>query len=211
MVARLTRSEQVERNRERVLAAARRVFMTRGYAGASLDAIAEEAGFSKGVVYSQFDSKADLFLTLLDRRIDERARRNEAVVSQAAGSRGLLELLEASMQALAREPQWTLLVLEFRTHAALDPELSRRYAVAHARTVESIATLLRRLFSRAGLAPGASLDTLAELVLALDAGIALERAARPEALPTDRVAPLLLRALGFDPEDARSGHAGENP
>src|SRR6185295_9164397 len=56
------RAEQIERNRGLVLAAARRVFLERGYAGATLDAIAEEAGFSKGVVYSRFGGKADLFL-----------------------------------------------------------------------------------------------------------------------------------------------------
>ena len=59
---RLTRAEQSERNRGLVLAAARRVFLARGYHGATLEQIADEAGFSKGVVYSQFESKADLFL-----------------------------------------------------------------------------------------------------------------------------------------------------
>ena len=48
----MSRVEQVERNRDLVLAAARRVFLHRGYSGATLDAIAQEAGFSKGVVYS---------------------------------------------------------------------------------------------------------------------------------------------------------------
>ena len=68
---RLTRAEQSERNRGLVLAAARRVFLARGYHGATLEQIADEAGFSKGVVYSQFESKADLFLGLLEARISE--------------------------------------------------------------------------------------------------------------------------------------------
>ena len=50
MSPRLTRVEQSVRNRELVLAAARRVFLERGYHGASLEQIADEAGFSKGVV-----------------------------------------------------------------------------------------------------------------------------------------------------------------
>ena len=54
MAVRLRRAEQVERNREAVLQAAQRVFIERGYAGASLEAIADEAGFSKGVAYSPF-------------------------------------------------------------------------------------------------------------------------------------------------------------
>jgi Bacterial regulatory proteins, tetR family len=53
----LSREEQVERNRRLVLDAARRVFLARGYASATVDGIAEEAGFSKGVVYSQVISE----------------------------------------------------------------------------------------------------------------------------------------------------------
>ena len=48
---RLKREDQVKRNRELVVEAARRVFLAEGYAGATLEQIAEEAGFSKGVVY----------------------------------------------------------------------------------------------------------------------------------------------------------------
>ena len=77
MAVRLRRAEQVERNRTAVLDAARRVFLDRGYGGATVDAIAEEAGFSKGVVYSQFGSKADMFMALLEQRITERGAQNE--------------------------------------------------------------------------------------------------------------------------------------
>ena len=70
MATRLSRPEQVHRNRGLVLEAARRVFLERGYAGATLEAIAEEAGFSKGVVYSQFAGKPDLLLALLEARIE---------------------------------------------------------------------------------------------------------------------------------------------
>jgi AcrR family transcriptional regulator len=65
----LSRVEQTERNRSLVLDAARDVFMARGYHAATLEQIAESAGFSRGVVYSQFESKADLFLSLLEARI----------------------------------------------------------------------------------------------------------------------------------------------
>ncbi|HBW18247.1 MAG: TetR/AcrR family transcriptional regulator [Streptosporangiaceae bacterium] len=75
---RLSRAEQNERNRRLVLEAARSIFLARGYHGASVDEIAEQAGFSKGVVYSRFGNKADLFLALLEQRIDERAEQNAA-------------------------------------------------------------------------------------------------------------------------------------
>src|SRR5580693_4443956 len=73
MSTRLSRAEQNDRNRALLFAAARRVFLARGYHAATLEQIADEAGFSKGVVYSRFASKADLFLALLEDRIAERA------------------------------------------------------------------------------------------------------------------------------------------
>ena len=79
MSTRLSRAEQNDRNRALLFAAARRVFLARGYHAATLEQIADEAGFSKGVVYSRFASKADLFLALLEDRIAERAAQNAAL------------------------------------------------------------------------------------------------------------------------------------
>jgi AcrR family transcriptional regulator len=85
---RLLRVEQVQRNRAAVLDAACQVFVARGYGGASLEAIADEAGFSRGVVYSQFGSKADMFFALLDRRIEERGQVNALKRKTSVARRG---------------------------------------------------------------------------------------------------------------------------
>src|SRR6188472_2603840 len=45
-----------------ILEAARTVFASRGFDGATIDAIALTAGVAKGTVYLYFDSKRDLFL-----------------------------------------------------------------------------------------------------------------------------------------------------
>ena len=103
---RLTRAEQTERNRALVLDAARRVFLARGYHGATLEQIADEAGFSKGVVYSQFDSKADLFLALLQARIEERAAENARLAESLAGNGGLPALVEHLARGDQATPGW---------------------------------------------------------------------------------------------------------
>jgi AcrR family transcriptional regulator len=203
---RLSRSEQVERNGERVLQAARRVFLAKGYAGASLDAIAEEAGFSKGVVYSQFDSKADLFLTLLECRIRERAEQNERIAAEAAGGRGVTALLELAQRLFREEPEWSLLVVEFRVQAARDPRLRRTYAKAHARTVDQLGSALAKIHVQAGLEPAFPTRTMAELILAAGVGIQLERLNDPDALPSESLVPMILRALGLE-ETARGQSA----
>ena len=153
MAVRLRRAEQVERNREAVLEAARQVFIQRGYAGASLEAIAEVAGFSKGVVYSQFGSKPDLFFALLERRITERAAQNDRVVAQFVGAEALHELIRASHLDAAVDSGWRYVLTEFRALAMRDPELNRRYAEAHSHAVESLASVLGRVYQGTGLRP----------------------------------------------------------
>jgi len=196
MKKRLLRTVQVERNRQLVLAAARRVFLARGYVGASLDAIAEEAGFSKGVVYSQFDSKADLFLALLERRVSERAEQNERAAAESAGAASVAALIRLAMRNFLEEPEWALLVAEFRIQAARDASLNSRYANVHAKTVERLARVLARVHERAGLSPVIPTTTMAEFVLALGFGVEIERFANPRALPLERLSPMVARALG---------------
>jgi AcrR family transcriptional regulator len=191
---RLSRAEQVERNRALVLDAARRVFLARGYHGATLEQIAEEAGFSKGVMYSQFDSKADLFLALLEARISERAAEN-ARMAGSLREGDLLPLIDHLARGDQATPGWLLLVIEFRVHAARDAELSRRYAQAHARTVEALAGVLATVSARDGQGRAVAPRRLAELLLAFSAGATLEQAADPAALGGRQVAAQLARLV----------------
>lgn len=199
---RLRRGEQVERNRELLLAAARRIFLARGFHGATLDAIADEAGFSKGVVYSQFESKADLFLALLEARITERAAENErAARTGGGGSAGFKALFRLGERRRRGETEWNLLLLEFRAQAARDPALNERYAKAHARTIEGIAGTLARLFADVGIEPPWPPPVLASFALALSTGVMLENLAAPDSLTSETVADLGLRALRVAPEE----------
>jgi AcrR family transcriptional regulator len=195
MATRLKRHEQTERNRSLVLDAARRVFLERGYHGASLEQIAEAAGFSKGVVYSQFRGKGDLFLALLERRIAERAAENARVVEELSGSDALAGLI-AHLHGVAREQAgWSLLVIEFRVHAARDPELNGHYAALHRRTIDALATVIETAFAAAGEEPVLAPRRMAEAVLSFGTGVELEQAADPEAFGGTRGAELLTRLI----------------
>jgi AcrR family transcriptional regulator len=197
------REAQVERNRERLLAAARRVFLDRGYHGSTLDAIAAEGGFSKGVVYSQFESKADLFLALLDERIAERAAENERVAREAGGGAAAMAALFAHGRRRAqRESDWILLLLEFRAQAAREPALNERYAKAHARTLDGVSGLLELVFAGGGLQPSRPPHELAAFVLAITSGLHLENLVAPESLPIASVVALVQRAFGLAAEQA---------
>ena len=210
MSPRLNRAQQSERNRALLLSAARRVFLARGYHAATLEQIADEAGFSKGVVYSQFHSKADLFLALLEARIEERAQENARLAGDMADGD-----LAALLDHLARGDQatrdWLLLVIEFRVHAARDPELSRRYAATHARTVEALAKVLAAIGERSGAGLALAPQTMAELLLALSTGTTLEQAANPASLDGPQMGKVMAQFVGLavpSRDDALTGPSG---
>lgn len=130
---RLTQAEKREATREEILAAASRVFADRGYHAASLDSIAEEAGFSRGAVYYNFADKEELFLELLDRRCAERAEDMREVFT------GDTDDLEATSQqaqiastnafdALTGDAEFRALYFEFLAQAARDAATRRRLA-----------------------------------------------------------------------------------
>ncbi|HTO55529.1 MAG TPA: TetR/AcrR family transcriptional regulator [Myxococcota bacterium] len=199
MQKRIPRAEQVHRNREQVLAAARKVFLSSGYGAATLDQIADAAGFSKGVVYSQFESKADLFLALLDRRIAERAAENEGIAKRAHGAAGMKAMIATAQRDTETERDWALVLLEFRLQAARDPELRRRYAELHRRTLAGVRATIETIFA------GSASESLAEpagysavLVLALIAGLVIERESETP-LPQAVIDRALERLLGAEP------------
>jgi AcrR family transcriptional regulator len=176
---RRTRSEQVESNRTAVLATARQVFTERGYLAATLEQIADAAGFSKGVVYSQFGSKADLFLAVLEQRIDERAVAHERILEGLPSATDAFTMLgEMSTSTSRRNAAWALAVIEFRTVAARDHVLLQRYRSLHEVTVSRLADLLEALFERSGASPSIPVRVLAEAALALDTGATLESLVR---------------------------------
>lgn len=67
---RLSRAEQQQLTRARLLAAAAEVFAEHGFGGASLDAIATRAGYTRGAVYSNFADKAEILIALIDREAE---------------------------------------------------------------------------------------------------------------------------------------------
>ncbi|MEJ2858037.1 MULTISPECIES: TetR/AcrR family transcriptional regulator [unclassified Saccharothrix] len=127
---RQSRAEKAARTRVDLLDAAARVFARKGYSGASVGDIAEEAGYTHGAVYSQFRNKQDLFFALYEQTTTRRAEALAQVFLAAEGT--LRERMKAvtdwSMVDLKENPDWFLLHMEFLFAAARDPEVRARFS-----------------------------------------------------------------------------------
>lgn len=141
-----TRQETAARNREKLLDAAAKVIGKSGIVGASLQEIATAAGLTKGAVYSQFDSKEDLLVELLDRRFE-------------IGHAQLLELLSGDVPMVERLMQldtwhrgekgsgrlWATLELELSIAAARQPKLRRKLRERQRRSREFLAEMIESI------------------------------------------------------------------
>jgi AcrR family transcriptional regulator len=166
------------------MASARQLFLRHGFHACSLEMVAEEAGFTIGAVYSRFGSKANLFLAILDERIDQLV----AEVAQVAGLHQPIpeqaELLAGRRMALLeREREWFPLVLEFWSHAARDERLRHEFGACHERLVGAYADLIEADYARLGLPLPLAPEVLARAVVAIGNGVALERLTDPARVP----------------------------
>lgn len=181
-----TRAEKQAHTRAELLATAARVFGQRGYKGASVEEIAEEAGYSHGAVYSNFDGKADLFLAVLEDYMAERAQ--ELAATQA----GLPEDAPIEARARALADQWMerfakdresfLLHMEFVAHAGRDPELAERFGTRSAALREAIAAYIAHYQELEGIESELTPDDLALVLRALGIGLAIEALVSPGAV-----------------------------
>jgi AcrR family transcriptional regulator len=192
---RLNRAEKREANRERILGAARKVFGERGFHGATIEEIADEAGLSNGAIYYNFDSKGDLFFALLEERMDERIRHMRRTLTTApeadAGDLGLVAEARDATRSLEESRDWRLLVLEFIAHAARTPNLAPKLAEHKRKFRTALAELIAARLAERGSHPPMPADDLALAATALANGLAVEELSDPGSVPDELLGNLL--------------------
>jgi AcrR family transcriptional regulator len=179
-----TRKESQARTREALMESAAALAVRRGIEGASLDAVAQSAGFTKGAVYANFRNKEELFLAMLETHFDARLSEIDRILStEADPDTQAREAAEGMMRMLAAEPEWHRLFFEFSVYATRNPgfrsQLVERYRMLRDRLAELLAQRAKRL----GIEPIVPPEDVAAMAFAMANGIALERLLEPEAVP----------------------------
>jgi AcrR family transcriptional regulator len=167
--------------RGELLTAALRVFARRGYREAGVEEIAAEAGYSKGALYWHFSGKQELFLALVEERVDAPMRERIALLESAPPELDMsLEATLAFARRLRDSREALLLEREYWSLAMRDPELRARYVK---RQKELRAALARALEARARHlgTPGSSMsaDDMARIVMSIIGGLAVEDLVEP--------------------------------
>lgn len=189
-VRKLTPEMRREQTCTYILHAASAVFAARGFHGASLDEIAGAAGFTKGAIYSNFGSKADLFLALADQR--EHQRFTELLVAaQAQSDRTRLwdTMRDAYRHILPTAGEWALWQ-EFELFALRKPELRERLANRWHTQFAVVVDVMRQQLATDGREPPVPVEAVAHLFIGI-----FERVARTRALDPDFEADAMFATL----------------
>jgi AcrR family transcriptional regulator len=205
---RKTREERQAETRQALLDAAAAVVIERGLAGASVEAICAEAGFTRGAFYSNFESKEQLFVELLQQRVYEHYRGMAEERIAEPDKRPTLRETGEELARMQKDPRgrWLLrLILELLAEAGRSDRVRELAATFWAGTRELTAHSITEAAASAGEEPAADPRTLATALIAMDIGLALQHYVDPKAVPLS-VYPELYE-LVFGPLDPgrRSG------
>ncbi|MBC7986810.1 MAG: TetR/AcrR family transcriptional regulator [Sphingomonadaceae bacterium] len=127
-MARLAREQSQARTRARLLDRAPRVVAREGYEGASIDKIAEAAGFSKGAFYSNFASKEEFFLELLERHAGQDVVEIGRLLDGVGDPAEIIDRISDWADRRAADPTWGLLALELFRRARREATFGHRHA-----------------------------------------------------------------------------------
>jgi AcrR family transcriptional regulator len=215
---RRTRSARAEGAdpRAALLAAAAELFAERGFSGASVDDIAERAGYSKGALYWHFQSKDELFFALMDQSVDASKRELIRMLHEAPPEQDIApEASRRLVQLVSEQRDLLLLDREYWAQAVRDPELGRRYAARRQELRAALGRALEVRFEHLGTpALGMAPEEMATVVMALSAGLAEQRLIDARAVPDEllgRAVVLLYRGLLASAGDQPPTSSGRAP
>jgi AcrR family transcriptional regulator len=172
VVERLTPERRRALTRTTLIDAAADVFARRGFHAASLEEIAETAGFTRGAIYKNFENKEELFFAVIERRIDAQLNRFSEVLRQdsaaAADPHKLASIWEGVLAFDDKE--WFTLDLEFRLYAMRNDDARRRWVTHERELHDLVARFIEEQQQALGVSVTIDADTLAGIVVPASQG-----------------------------------------
>jgi AcrR family transcriptional regulator len=160
-----TRKEKQARTRARLMRSAAKLFCRRGLDQASVEDIAQDAGYTKGAFYSNFKSKEELFLAMLDEKFGEEIERIDASLhtdespDEAARHAG-----EDFVRSFRADPEWMRLYMEFVAYAARDEGFREEFLTRCRAMNARLEEVYGRWHDRIGITPPMPLGEITQMI-----------------------------------------------
>jgi AcrR family transcriptional regulator len=179
--------------REKLFEAAARTFEEQGIGGASIEAIAAAAGFTRGAFYSNFASKDELIIAMIEDHVEQSIRRNLDLLARHKNLADFIDALRtmdrSRQDPLARAPLLHMEMILFVARAEKRrPDLAKRLRARRKLITDIVETTLKNSGKSGHLNP----TWTGAILLALEDGFRLHRLIDPETTAADS----FLRAIG---------------
>ncbi len=176
----LSRREKQQRTRKSLLKAAAKLFCKRGLEGASIDDVAQEAGYTKGAFYANFKSKEELFLVMLDERYAEELERLDRTLAGTSDAQQEAHAAAVDFIDFAGRDDWPKLYFQFVAHAARNEEFREELATRHRAMKARLAEILGRWKDATGHQPAVPIETITTIMSFMADGFLVDRIVEPE-------------------------------
>lgn len=195
----MTATRSRENTRARLLEAAEQVFAEVGLEGATVEAVCDRAGFTRGAFYSNFESKDELFLTLAASVGEARLQAVRERVSALVGENALADcdpadLVQQIMDSGADDRVGVMMMSEIRIRALRDPAFGAAYLAQEDEMVRSIAAIIQDIIDAGQITLRISADEAARLLMIVWEGMTVRGAIG--GLDSDRLRRTASDALG---------------
>jgi AcrR family transcriptional regulator len=203
------REERKDETRRELIASAMKVFVERGFHGASLEEIARAAGYTTGAIYFHFGGKDELFLAAFESYALTRVDEIGDVYERASGPLPQVARAFADhwMARHAADPRFMVVALEFFVHSLRHPHLRAALADRQAAVRLALGRIVEQETRAAGLdLPMPAQDTataLRELGIGLTMAKLLDPDAIADSLYGDFVELFYELALGRERQPTR--------
>jgi AcrR family transcriptional regulator len=170
---RLTRAESRAQTRATLMAVGREHFLRYGLGGAVAEKIAEDAGYSRGALYSNFDGKQDLFLAVIREEQDCRMEAFSSIFKEEPSAKQRLRKMRNAMADVVTDPDWIVLRAEFEAGALRNDRIRQTFVEIHRRQVRHAGNLIRNLARSSEIHLGIKPNEFMMIILNLSHGLVI--------------------------------------
>ncbi len=177
----ISRKQKQARTRSKLMRSASKLFCHRGLEQTSIEEISQDAGYTKGAFYSNFKSKEELFLAMLDQKFGEEIERIEQGLKtddtpdEAARHAG-----EDLIRFLRSDPEWERLYLEFVAYAGRNDEFRQELLTRSRAMEERLEQVYGRWAEAIGIEPPIPLADITRMTSVMTQGFLMNQQIDPD-------------------------------
>ena len=198
----LRREDSQAATRTALLDAAEALILESSMPGLSLRAVCTRAGYTQGAFYSNFASREDLLLAVMERNLEERVRTfGEMTLDYRAMTFDQTRArIGEWLATVSDRREWAQMAIELGLEAVRNPALAHAIAVAEQRIDVLFAERIDDLVAHFGLTPRFRSTEIVETLLVLWRGLALRDNGDSGSLPVAEIFITCMRAMLGRPE-----------